>query len=144
MVVNGSTFLKTHGKYKKVRPRGRKGRKPVRHKSVNKVAHRRSRPSRNQQWFYAPSMDISETVFRAASNLCMAHAHRLDEITSDDVSTAFKSLPDVIGVPLKTFKKLDGTIIPVVEVNFANKNRSRVIRVDHMREIAKTVPANLR
>lgn len=135
MVVNGSTFLQTHPKYKKVRPKGRRGRRPIAKPSSQAIP--KTHWFKNENWAYYPGIDISDAVFRAASKLAEAHGHRLDNLTSEDVATAFKSLYDVSGVPLKSVKRLGRTVVPVVEVTFGNNGRAKVIRVDHMREIAK-------
>ena len=74
----------------------------------------------------------------AAKNLAMAHRHRMDDISSEDVSTAFKSMREVRSVPVKTTKDFDGEKLPVVLVDFISHDSSlTLIRVDKMRELAR-------
>lgn len=140
MVVNGSTFLATHPNYKKVRPKGRRGRKPVAIDKPGKAPTSKAswfKTSNRKTWAHVPSKQISEQVFQAASNLAIAQGHRLDSVTCDDVATAFKSLYDVVGVPFKTVKRDGVSTYPVVVVHFRNQSKPSVIRVDSVREVAQ-------
>ncbi|QQS22993.1 hypothetical protein IPM19_00260 [bacterium] len=123
---NGSNILTTHPKRKKL---GFADKQPKKNFLPEKeeVANSQESSSRERDRVYRLA-DLPATVRNAfLSNLIDAHSHRIDDINSEDIATAFKSLPDVRGLPLKT---KDENNAPIVIVRLADRKAKTIITVE--------------
>lgn len=119
---NGSNILTTHPKRKKQGRAKRNASKRgfLKNEPKEEVSQKFGRTDR----VYLLK-DLSESQRNAfLSNLLDAHSHRIEHITSEDIATALKSLPFVIGVPRKT---VDEAEQPIVVASLNDRTAKTVI-----------------